>query len=327
MAPGDLEVALGGLKARRDPNLIAGFDQGDKGVYKISDSLALIHTVDFFTPIVDDPYTYGQIAAANSLSDVYAMGGTPITAMNIVAFPAGCMDLGILREILRGGLDKMNEANTTLVGGHTIEDNEIKYGLAVTGTVDPRKVILTNGAQPGDRLILSKPLGTGIANTAAKRECASAELISQVQKTMSTLNHTSAEVMKKFRVHACTDITGFGLLGHLAEIVIHSGVGAELELANIPCFAGVVELARDGIVPGGTRRNLEFREKMVVWGEAVAEEYRLLLFDAQTSGGLLMSVAEGDARQLLTALHKAGVSEANIIGTIVADKQHCIRVV
>lgn len=326
MAPGDLEQALDGLKVRHDPQVLSGFGQGDKGVYKISDSLALIHTVDFFTPIVDDPYLYGQIAAANSLSDVYAMGGTPVSAMNIVAFPVACMDIGILREILRGGVDKMNEANTTLLGGHTIEDQEIKYGLAVTGTVDPRRVVLTSGAQPGDRLILTKPLGTGIANTAVKRACASPELVERVQSAMATLNHKAAEVMKNFRVHACTDVTGFGLLGHLAELVLHSGVGARIEAGSVPVFPGVLELARDGVVPGGTRRNLEFREAMLAWDEKVSNEHRLVLFDAQTSGGLLMAVAESDARQLLTTLHTSGVREARMIGTICADDRHVIRV-
>ena len=319
MAPGDLEQALHGLQPRTDPNLLAGFHQMDKGVYQISEEVAIIQTVDFFTPIVDDPYMYGQIAAANALSDVYAMGGVPITALNIVAFPSRDMDLGILREILRGGIDKMNEAETTLVGGHSIEDAEIKYGLAVTGKVHPKKVIRNRGAKPGDRLILTKSLGTGIINTAMKAGVADANIVSKVQTAMATLNRAACQVMLNFHVHACTDVTGFGLIGHLAEMLNNSRVGAVIKIKDVPHFSEAIEYAREDLVPGGTCRNREFREEMVVWDEAIAEEYRDLCYDAQTSGGLLIAVAREDADALLRELHTNGVVAAQLIGEIIED--------
>jgi len=297
-----------------------GLDHADDaGVYKISDDLALIQTVDFFTPIVDDPYWFGQIAAANAMSDIYAMGGIPKTAMNLVAFPVKDMDLSILRQIIQGGLDKMNEAGVILVGGHSVEDSELKYGLSVTGFIHPDRILTKQNLKLGDRLILTKPLGTGIINTAIKGGLASAEIIKTVTGVMATLNRDAAEVMVNFPVHACTDITGFGLLGHLAEMVEDTGVGVHIQADSIPMLPETLNYAGMGLVPAGTFKNREFRECMVEFDHSIDRLIQDVLFDAQTSGGLLICVDKESADDLLSALEKKGIHEAANVGAVVAE--------
>jgi selenide,water dikinase len=311
---------LCGLEFPTDENLIVGLDHADDaGVYKISDDLALIQTVDFFTPIVDDPYWFGQIAAANAMSDIYAMGGIPKTAMNLVAFPVKDMDLSILRQIIQGGLDKMNEAGVILVGGHSVEDSELKYGLSVTGFIHPDRILTKQNLKLGDRLILTKPLGTGIINTAIKGGLASAEIIKTVTGVMATLNRDAAEVMVNFPVHACTDITGFGLLGHLAEMVEDTGVGVHIQADSIPMLPETLNYAGMGLVPAGTFKNREFRECMVEFDHSIDRLIQDVLFDAQTSGGLLICVDKESADDLLSALEKKGIHEAANVGAVVAE--------
>ncbi len=293
-------------------------------MYKLSENLAIVQTVDFFTPIVDDPYTFGQIAAANALSDVYAMGGKPITAMNIVCFPSKTMDISILRDILRGGLEKLREAGVVLVGGHSVDDEELKYGLSVTGTIHPEKVMTKSGARAGDKLILTKPLGTGIINTAAKGGAASEETIANVTRSMSALNRTASEVMQEIGCNACTDITGFGLLGHACEMIQNSEVGLKIRASSVPIFAEAVEFARMGMIPGGTYRNKEFRSRMVKVAAGLPDYMLDILFDPQTSGGLFISVSTPKADKLLSGLHKAGVLEAAIVGEVVAQPRETI---
>lgn len=326
MAPGDLEQALSELHIRPDPNLLTGFQAFDKGVYQINQELALVQTVDFFTPIVDNPYRYGQIAAANAVSDVYAMGGRPVTAMNIVAFPCGRLNISILRDILRGSIDKLNEAETTLVGGHSIEDDEIKYGLSITGVIDPRKIIHVRGAMAGDQLLLTKPLGTGIINTAIKAGLASPAVVAKVEAEMATLNRKASEVMRQFPVHACTDVTGFGLIGHLAEMIAGLPLGAVLDSREIPYFPEALAFAEEDVLPGGANSNRKFRDAMVVWSASVPVAVTDILYDPQTSGGLLMAVAPAHATALLQNLHQEGVMPTRIIGTIVADPGNKIRI-
>lgn len=298
----------------------------DAGVYKLRDDLAIVQTVDFFTPIVDDPYDFGRIAAANSLSDVYAMGGRPLTAMNIVCFPQTVMDISVLREVLRGGMDKMHEAGVILVGGHSVEDPELKYGLAVTGTIHPDKVIHNNGARAGDRLILTKPLGTGIISTAIKGGMAGDKATAKIVKSMTTLNRTASELMQKVGVHACTDITGFGLLGHAAEMIECTEVGMVIDSASVPFFPEAKELAEMGMIPGGLHRNRDFRKDMVDIRKKVPQYLQDILFDPQTSGGLLIAVPEKKASRLLERLHKKGVTEAVVIGEVAAEPKGRISV-
>ncbi len=301
------------------PNLLVGIEHiDDAGVYKIRDDLALVQTVDFFTPIVDDPYTFGQIAAANALSDVYAMGGTPITAMNLVAFPIQAMEIEILREILKGGLDKMREAEVVLVGGHSIEDQEMKYGLSVTGLIHPDAILTNTGALVGDQIILTKPLGTGIINTAQKGGMADSKVVQKAIEVMTELNRKAAEVMKRFKVHACTDVTGFGLLGHLCEMLGQGEIGIRISLDAIPILPKAEEYAAMGLVPGGAQRNKEFYKTKVQGADGCSPALLDVLYDPQTSGGLLIAVANEDAGRLLDFLQKAGVKEARIIAEVVA---------
>jgi len=295
-------------------------------VYQITDDIALIQTVDFFTPIVDDPYWFGQIAAANALSDVYAMGGVPKTAMNLVAFPVKDMELSVLRRILEGGLDKLAEAGVSLVGGHSVEDKELKYGLSVTGLIHPDKILSKKGFEPGDKIILTKPLGTGIINTAVKGGLASNAIIERVTKMMAMLNRDAAEVMRAFRVHACTDVTGFGLLGHLCEMVVDSGFGIRLYNGKIPVYPEAREYAVMGLVPAGTYNNKAFRESFVEYDTGIDDITGDILFDAQTSGGLLIIVHPDDADRLVAALLDRGVTDAAIIGEVVSQPREKIRV-
>ncbi len=320
MAPGDLARALCGLEFPTDANVLVGLSRADDaGVYKVSEELALIQTVDFFTPIVDDPYCFGQIAAANALSDVYAMGGVPKTAMNLVGFPAKSMDLAVLRNIIQGGIDKLREAEVVLVGGHSVEDNELKYGLAVTGFVHPRRIMTKGDLQVGDRLILTKPLGTGIINTAIKAGMASVELTEQATQLMAALNRTAAQVMTAHDVHACTDITGFGLIGHLAEMVNGSDVGVAVDSRSLPILPEALDFAAMGLIPAGAYKNREFRAGMVRTAATVERAVEDLLYDPQTSGGLLIAVDEHEAEPLLADLLGNGVADAVIIGRVQSE--------
>ena len=297
---------------------IGGAD--DAGVYRISDDLAIVQTVDFFTPVVDDPYSFGQIAAANAMSDIYAMGGVPKTAMNLVAFPVKQMDMDILRQIIRGGLDKVKEAGVVLIGGHSVEDSELKYGLSVTGFIHPDRVLTNRGLQSGDCLILTKPLGSGIINTAIKGGLASDEIIWSITRLMATLNRDSAEIMKDYPVHACTDITGFGLLGHLAEMVTGSGLGVEILTQKVPIIKEALDYAGMGLVPAGAYANREFRQDMISFAPSVDRLFQDILFDPQTSGGLLISVGPEIVEDLLAQLKDKGINEAAIIGEVVAGR-------
>jgi len=308
------------LEIPTDSNLIVGLERADDaGVYKISEDLALVQTVDFFTPVVDDPYWFGQIAAANALSDIYAMGGVPKTAMNLVAFPLKEMDLSVLRRILEGGLEKMKEAGVVLVGGHSVEDKELKYGLAVTGFIDPERVLTKRNLIVGDRLILTKPLGTGIINTAIKGGLATGQIVDSVTRLMATLNREAAEIMKDYPVHACTDITGFGLLGHMAEMVSDSIAGLEVLSDSIPIIPESFEFAQMGLVPGGAHKNREFREGGVDFSPSLDSVFRDILFDPQTSGGLLICVAKEAAEDLLRLLKEKVSDRVALIGKVVAE--------
>lgn len=317
-----------GMVFPTDANVIVGLDcADDAGVYKIFDDLALIQTVDFFTPIVDDPYAFGQIAAANALSDVYAMGGTPKTAMNLVAFPVKEMDLSVLRQILQGGIDKLTEAGVVLVGGHSIEDKELKYGLSVTGFVHPARVLIKKNLRPGDRLVLTKPLGTGIINTAIKAGMASAELTEKVTRLMAALNRDAARIMTDFNVSACTDVSGFGLLGHLSEMVCGSGASARVFSSQVPIIAEALEFAAMGLIPAGAHKNREFRDPMIAFAGKVERSLQDVLVDPQTSGGLLISVSGRQAADLVAALKDAGIGDAAQIGEVLKGPEEKIRVV
>jgi len=291
----------------------------DAGVYKLNDELAIIQTVDFFTPIVDEPYTFGQIAAANALSDVYAMGGKPLTAMNMVCFPLEKLDISVLNTILRGGIDKLGEAKVILVGGHSIDDAELKYGLCVTGTVHPERLVTNSGAKPGDRIILTKPLGTGIINTAAKAEMAPAEIITRVIQSMASLNDKASALMQEAGVHACTDITGFGLMGHSIQLAQNSRIGIILNSSDIPIFPEAVQFAEWGLCPGGLHRNRDFYLPSTSISDEVPPHLQDVLFDPQTSGGLLICLAAEKAEPLLNKLRQDGIEDAAIIGEVVSE--------
>ena len=301
-----------------DPNVICGMESlDDAGVYELSEELAIIQTVDFFTPIVDNPYDFGQIAAANALSDVYAMGGKPLTAMNIVCFPTKQLDISVLKDILKGGIDKMTEAEVALVGGHSIDDAELKYGLSVTGVVHPKCLVTNAGAKVGDKLILTKPLGTGIISTALKAGNVSAETTAKVTKCMASLNKEASELMQELEAHACTDITGFGFLGHACKIAQQSNVGIKIHSDAIPYFTEVEQFANMGFCPAGLHRNREFYSKMVKFSGQIPAFLNDLLFDPQTSGGLLISLVPETAEWLVNMLQQSGVQDSAIVGEIV----------
>lgn len=328
IGPGDLSDVIRSLPLPvPDPNLLVGIDTSDDaGVYKLSEELALVQTVDFFTPIVDDPYAFGQVAAANAISDIYAMGGKPLTALNIVAFPIKTLDKQVLADILRGASDKIREAGVTLVGGHSIDDNEPKFGLAVTGLVHPAKVRTNAGALPGDQLILTKPIGVGILTTSIKKDKLSEEEIQRVTQVMATLNKTAAETMEAFDVHACTDVTGFGLIGHALEMAKGSGAGIRIMADAVPVLPRVRELAEEGFVPGGTKNNFNHVKDSVHFPETLDQIGQWILCDAVTSGGLLIAVAGEQANELLGKLQAAGV-EAKVIGEVSAEHAGNIRVI
>ncbi len=345
---------LGKLAQQHDPNVLVGFDHADDaGVYQIAPDQALVQTVDFFTPIVDDPYAFGQIAATNSLSDVYAMGGKPLTALALVCFPEKA-DLEILERILAGGLSKMIEAGCTIIGGHSIRDDETKFGYSVTGMVNPKNVLKNGGAQTGDRLVLTKALGTGVISTAIKKGVAKQAWIDAAVTSMTTLNKTAAEVITAnhvgadalvrpaepssatnsrrpttndgFPIHALTDITGFGLIGHLREMLLASeNVSAQLHTSTIPLLDGAIECVRAGHVPAGLKANREFAECVVQYEDGIPDDLKTLLFDPQTAGGLLISVGQESAGELIHALTSSGIPAAEI-GTVMPRTKVLIEV-
>jgi selenide,water dikinase len=302
-----------------DPDLIVGMEHpDDAGVYRLTDELALILTLDFFTPIVDDAYAFGQIAAANALSDVYAMGGVPKLALNIIGFPVNTLDIAILQAILKGGADKLAEAGVLLVGGHSIDDPELKYGLSVTGFVHPSKVLKNVGTQPGDALILTKPIGTGIISTAIKADMADDATVQRVIASMASLNRVAAECMAHYPVNACTDITGFGLIGHACEMIAGTDMGMIIKAQAVPVFPDAIALAAEGIVPAGAYRNAQYRESMVD-STGIKEDLKSVLFDPQTSGGLFISLPRDAAQDLIEDLHEHGINDAALIGEITTN--------
>jgi selenide,water dikinase len=346
LSPAVLDKVLGKLPRQHDPNVLVGFDHADDaGVYKIDPGTALVQTVDFFTPIVDDPYTFGQIAATNSLSDVYAMGGRPITALALVCFPANG-ELEILEQILAGGLSKMMEASCTVVGGHSIRDEETKFGYSVTGLIDPSRIFTNGGAQPGDRLLFTKSLGTGVISTAIKNGTAKQSWIDAAVRSMTTLNKAAAEVITVFcatatdhvaagsepalspakgpaqtehssaaldlPIHSLTDVTGFGLIGHAREMALASKVSLRFRINQIPLLEGALDCVRAGNLPGGLKNNRDFAECVVGYEESIPEEFRTILFDPQTAGGLLIAVAPESLLHLIRALNVAGVPAVEI---------------
>ena len=315
--PQALEVVLKTLSKPSDKAILVGTETSDDdAVYLLRDDLAIVQTVDFFTPIVDDPYWFGTISAANSLSDIYAMGGTPRFVLNIVGFPSDRLPLWVLERILKGAEDKTKEAGISIIGGHTVDDTEPKFGLAVTGVVEPDRILRNSDAQPGDALILTKPLGFGIIATAAKRGLATAEEVEEAISWMATLNNRAAEAMQKVGVHACTDVTGFGLLGHLHEMTLGSHVDAEISASSVAFLASASRLAIAGIIPGGTLDNLAYDSSFADFDSEISENTRLLLADAQTSGGLLISVAPELKEALLREFELNGVTSAKLIGYI-----------
>jgi selenide,water dikinase len=318
---------LGKLARQHDPNVLVGFDHADDaGVYQLTPDQALVQTVDFFTPIVDDPHTFGQIAATNALSDVYAMGGKPLTALALVCFPEKA-DLEILHQILAGGLSKMIEAGCTVIGGHSIRDEETKFGYAVTGLVHPKRILANHGAKAGDSLILTKALGTGVISTAIKKGKAEAAWIDAAIRSMTTLNRHAAEVVagKIDSVHALTDVTGFGLIGHAREMALASDVSLELYASRIPLLEGALESVRAGYIPGGLSNNRDFAECLVHYEEGIPSDVQALLFDPQTAGGLFISAAASESANLTRSLVEAGVAAIEI-GHVLAQTKPLISV-
>jgi selenide, water dikinase len=317
LSPAELRTVLGlvrGLEPPADQNLMVGLDTADDAaVYRVRDDLAIVFTADFFTPIVDDPYDWGRVAATNALSDVYAMGGTPLLALNLVAWPREGLPFELLAQTLDGGADVVRAAGALVVGGHSIDDTEPKYGMAVVGTVHPREVLTNGGARPGDTLVLTKPIGLGVISTALKRDEASSELMAEAVRLMTTLNDSARDAALEVGVNAATDVTGFGLLGHLGELLMASGLSARIDPARVPVIAGVRDLLAAGMVAGGTRRNHAFVSPAVDWA-GLPDDEQLLLADAQTSGGLLLAVDPARAGSLVAALQRRGTPAAAVIG-------------
>jgi selenide,water dikinase len=330
-----LDSVLKKLPRSNDANVLVGFETSDDaGVYRLTDELALVQTIDFLTPIVDDPFTFGQVAAANSLSDIYAMGGRPLSALSVVAFP-GTGSPELLEQILRGGLSKMQEAECTVIGGHSIRDEELKFGYAVTGIIHPKRIWRNVGARPGDVLLLTKPIGTGVIATALKRELASEESLPAARVSMTQLNRAGAEALisvdasldgKETVVHAVTDVTGFGLLGHAHEMAAGSGVSLRIDHTCVEYLPGAIEASRAGFLSGGLKNNREFVEGCVTFGDRVAEEFRNLLYDPQTSGGLLVALAPNAVQPAREAFQRRGIS-ARPIGAVFAKRSPLIEVV
>jgi len=325
--PQHLEAVLQKLNPIFDKNVLVGTETADDAtVYQLRDDLAIVQTLDFFTPIVDDPYEFGAIAAANALSDVYAMGAKPLFALNIVGFPEDTLPMEVLEQILKGAQDKATEAGIPILGGHTIEDPEPKYGMVVTGSLHPDDIIKNTGAQPGDVLVLTKPLGTGILSTAIKRGMVDDELKNEVTQLMAQLNKIAAETMKGYDVHACTDVTGFGLMGHLKEMTTGSQCNVMVEYRKLPYLRDVKNLATAGVIPGGTFNNLDFVSEYVDYGNLPRTD-QLLLCDAQTSGGLLVALSSEQAERYLAELHSKGLKEAVIIGRFTETGTGIIKIV
>lgn len=315
MGPGDLDQALCGVKLPHDPNVITGFQGSeDAGVYKLDEETALVQTLDFFTPVVDDPRIFGRAAAANSLSDVYAMGGRPITAMNIVCFPTKKLGLSTLRAIIEGGLDILREAGVALIGGHSVEDDEPKYGLSVTGVVHPDRIMRNSALDPGDSIILTKAIGTGLVATAVKAQLAAQEAIDAMVKSMCALNRAASEVATDLHIRACTDVTGFGLAGHLVEMARASGCRVRLRSTSVPILPGAIDAASMGLVPGGSHANRKYFSTWTTIDDRLSAEALDLMFDPQTSGGLLLGVPAAKASELLDALRQAGIEAPTEIG-------------
>jgi selenium donor protein len=319
--PQYLEKILKDLPVSDDPNVLVGLkNPDDAAVYRIDDQTAIVQTVDFFTPVVDDPYDFGAVAAANALSDIYAMGGKPLFALSIVGFPEKLLPHEVLQQILRGATDKVSEAGISIIGGHTIEDTEPKFGLVVTGSIDPGKILTNSSAKPGDAIILTKPVGTGILSTGIKRGLVDRETEKRMIAVMTQLNDKAAEVMTAFPVSACTDVTGFGLLGHLKELILGSHTGAEIDHKKVPVLPMTWELAAMNMIPGGTRSNLKFVEDTVDWDEGIPELAKVILADAQTSGGLLITLPAKEADKFIEQCRLAGISDAVVIGSITKGK-------
>jgi selenide,water dikinase len=311
-----------------NPDMLVGTETGDDaGVYRLRPDLAIVNTVDFFTPIVDDPYVFGQISATNALSDVYAMGGEPKTCLNIVCFPKGKMDIEVLGEILKGGADKVKESGAVVIGGHSIIDDEIKYGMAVTGIIHPDKILRNVGVQEGDALILTKPLGTGIITTALKKGKASKDSVDEAVKSMTTLNAAASTVMRRYPVHACSDVTGFGILGHALGMASGSGVTLVIESAKLPLLNRAPRLAEKGYITGGCKRNRDYLQDKITIERSLREGLVEVALDPQTSGGLLMAVAKRHAAKLLDDLHSAGVQHAVEVGYATSLQKPWVRLV
>ena len=305
------------LPTFNDPNLVLGYDAlGDAGVYALNDRSVLVQTVDILTPIVDDPYTFGAIAAANSLSDVFAMGARPLTALNILCFPPNKLSPEIIGELIRGGSDIIKEAGAVIVGGHSVKDEELKYGLAVTGITEKNRLITNSRAKPGDSLILTKPIGTGVISTALKAGRASAESRTAMTASMCSLNKTASEIMVKMGAHACTDITGFGLLGHALTLSRSSNINLTIIAGEVPLLPGADEYAMLSLFPGGSSRNFDYVAPHVEWDSNLTEKSKMLLCDAQTSGGLMIAIEKEKAGKLVDELHANGISAARIIGHV-----------
>ncbi len=319
MGPCDLADAIKGITPPDDPAVIVGLGSNDDaGVIRLGDDIALIQTVDFITPLVDDPYAFGMIAACNSLSDVYAMGGVPYTALNIVCFPTEIFSLDVLREVLAGGLEICTRAGCRLLGGHSVTDKEMKFGLSVTGLVHPDKVLLNRGIRAGDVLVLTKPLGTGVIATAVKAGLSGRETVEPFIRSMTSLNDTAARITADFPVHACTDVTGFGLAGHISEMLGNENIIVEIDSAAIPLLPGAAECARNGLIPGGRYKNEDFTRGLFSSADGIPREMTDLVFDPQTSGGLLISLPEKDGVQLVARLRDAGIRDAAIVAAVAA---------
>lgn len=314
LGPGLLDKALCGLTQPNYPNLISDFSHAeDCGVYRLTDDIALVQTIDFFPPVCDDPWTFGRIAAANALSDIYAMGATPVSAVSVVCFPEEILDISYLRKIMEGAMDALVESGTALVGGHSVRDEEVKFGLSVNGTIHPDHILQNNTWRSGDVLILTKPIGVGLVNTAARAGIAIAQEERLALESMMRLNKDAAEVLSHFPVSACTDVTGFGLLGHACEMVTDNEVGALIEVDTVPLFPKVTEYAEMGLIPAGAYTNIEFRSRFVDGYEELEDSLRYVLFDPQTSGGLLAALPEEKAAEVIAMMAGRGI-EAVVIG-------------
>ncbi|MFC2104012.1 selenide, water dikinase SelD [Bacteroidota bacterium] len=327
LRPQELEKILKDLPINDNPNiLIDARNSDDAAVYKINNDTTLVQTVDFFTPIVDKPYDFGAIAAANALSDIYAMGATPLFALNIVGFPSNRLPIEVLNQILKGAQNKANEAGISILGGHTIDDPELKYGMVVSGTVNPNKILSNSKAKDGDAIILTKPIGLGIITTALKRGLVSKETENRVIKIMSELNKYAAEIMQQFDVNACTDVTGFGLLGHLSEITLASKIDVEIFSDLVPIIEETWEFAASNIIPGGSTNNLNHFSKYIEWNSNISEIEKIILCDAQTSGGLLFTIPTNQKDEVLKLLKESGITYASHIGNCVSKGNGLITI-